>query len=182
MPIELIINYMFDAITFATKITIFYFSIYFTVLLLQKRTVDYKNFFLKFAFIFYLAMLLHITVIRNGIYLNNIGIHGFETISLVPLINLIDLLSNGGFFIYNVAGNLLWFVPLGFLLPYLYPHKNAFLHVLLVSFCLSCSIEVMQWLCANGISDINDVILNTLGAAGGYRIRKFKFFINTGRK
>jgi glycopeptide antibiotics resistance protein len=67
----------------------------------------------------------------------------------------------------NLAGNILLLVPLGFLMPLVFPGmtaKKAF--ALATAACLA--IEVLQVVMRVGIFDIDDVILNVLGCMAGY--------------
>jgi len=67
----------------------------------------------------------------------------------------------------NLVGNIALLVPIGFLVPFVYPNttwkKSAALGVV-----AGLSIEVMQTVLRVGIFDIDDVILNALGVVIGY--------------
>ena len=68
----------------------------------------------------------------------------------------------------NLAGNVIGFVPFGFILPVIGRRmKNGFL-VTLLGFCLSLLVECVQLVCKVGCFDVDDLMLNTLGAALGY--------------
>ena len=69
--------------------------------------------------------------------------------------------------IKNYVGNIVMFIPFGLCLPYI--KKNFGAKSILIGFLSSLFIEVCQ-LFFNRITDIADVILNTLGAALGYFI------------
>ncbi|WP_353856346.1 VanZ family protein [Bacillus sp. Bos-x628] len=71
----------------------------------------------------------------------------------------------------NLAGNILLFVPLGFLLYWRY-RKMCWQKAILAGFILSTMIEVLQWIFSQfdiitRSSDIDDMILNTIGTAIG---------------
>lgn len=70
----------------------------------------------------------------------------------------------------NVAGNVALFVPLGILLPLLSKRFDGFGRAVLCGLLCSLTIEVLQYRSGNRSADIDDVILNTLGAALGYVI------------
>lgn len=85
----------------------------------------------------------------------------------------------------NLAGNILLFVPLGFFLYQAF-RTMRWQKAVLGGFLLSTMIELLQWMFSqSGIitrsSDIDDILLNTLGTALGcivnqiYRKRKEKF-------
>ncbi len=69
---------------------------------------------------------------------------------------------------YEVIGNFIMLLPLGIYLPLLYKRLKGFLPVTFVAMLVSVSIELMQLATSVRITDIDDVILNTSGAAVGY--------------
>ncbi|MDO8604272.1 MAG: VanZ family protein [bacterium] len=70
--------------------------------------------------------------------------------------------------IYNIGGNIVSFIPLGFFVPILYKQRSSLKHVFIFAFSLSFAIECMQVLLSAGIFDVDDIILNILGAVVGY--------------
>jgi glycopeptide antibiotics resistance protein len=89
--------------------------------------------------------------------------------NLVPLAGILSTFRDGGaaFGIGQLIGNLILLAPLGVLLPLAHPRVRP-VPVVAVALALSCAIELAQWLMANGrMADIDDVWLNTLGAAAG---------------
>lgn len=79
---------------------------------------------------------------------------------------------------YNIAGNVLGFVPYGFYLPVLFAgvrgngksRRFGVLRVLLLSLLLSLFVETMQLAFKVGSFDVDDLLLNTLGGILGYII------------
>lgn len=68
----------------------------------------------------------------------------------------------------NIGGNIAAFVPFGFFLPILsYRFRNGFLTSLL-GFSLSLLVESVQLILRVGCFDVDDLMLNTLGAIVGY--------------
>src|ERR1700681_4973998 len=74
-------------------------------------------------------------------------------------------------FLSNVLGNIFLFIPFSIILFSVFNVKNSN-SVLLSAFLLSVSIEMLQYLFRIGVADIDDVILNTLGAGIGILIYK----------
>ncbi len=79
----------------------------------------------------------------------------------------------------NLAGNVVVFVPFGFLLPYIQEKSRNFFILLLNAFLFVLGIEVFQLFSAFGAFDVDDILLNCFGAAWGWimyvlweRIRK----------
>jgi glycopeptide antibiotics resistance protein len=65
-------------------------------------------------------------------------------------------------------GNLLLLMPLGIYLPLLYKKCSGLLQVSFCSLVISIVIELLQLATSYRSADIDDVLLNTLGASIGY--------------
>jgi glycopeptide antibiotics resistance protein len=78
-----------------------------------------------------------------------------------------EVLGFNSFFI-NVLGNVLAFVPFGFVLPLLHQSNKNFWYVLVTGFQFSLLVELVQLVAKVGIFDVDDIFLNTLGAVLGY--------------
>lgn len=74
--------------------------------------------------------------------------------------------------LYNTAGNVLLFVPLGFLLPLLYPAFATIHRVFFASLSTSLVLEFIQLLFSMGSFDVDDILLNTVGALCGYGLAR----------
>ncbi len=70
----------------------------------------------------------------------------------------------------NLEGNIIPFIPLGFFIPLLYNHPLTWKYVLVAAFLLSLALESTQVLLRAGVFDIDDIILNVLGAIVGYGV------------
>ena len=79
-------------------------------------------------------------------------------------LSLLPFQSEG---LFTYWTNIVMFMPLGFLLPYIWENYRSPLKTTLAGFFLSLSIEFAQ-LATNRISDIDDLLMNTLGALSGY--------------
>jgi glycopeptide antibiotics resistance protein len=91
---------------------------------------------------------------------------------LVPLWTLVVNLRDGDRVLATLAGaagNVVLFLPLGFLLPMLAPRLGRFWPAVGAGFALSAAIELSQ-VALPGVrrADVNDVLMNTLGAALGH--------------
>ncbi|MDD3278330.1 MAG: VanZ family protein [Lachnospiraceae bacterium] len=69
---------------------------------------------------------------------------------------------------YNLAGNVIGFLPFGFILPVMHRDMKHFWLVVLLGFGLSLLVETLQLVLKVGCFDVDDLMLNTLGAAMGY--------------
>ena len=121
----------------------------------------------------YLAALLQITVIRGGVDWTQVMTATRDAPRLVPLQTTLEELRAGAWpLIYHVVGNLAWFVPLGALL-----RKRNALIALLAGAGTSACIELMQYLLMTGVTDVDDVLLNALGALLGWSLARLMLAI-----
>lgn len=70
--------------------------------------------------------------------------------------------------IMNLLGNVVIMVPLGMLLPVLFRTMRHFWTCLPLCDLTAVGVEWLQWVTATGAADVDDSILNFLGAALGY--------------
>ena len=124
---------------------------------------------LGFIFIIYLAALFRITVFRSGFDFSN-AFSGGE-VNLVPFVDLLKVFAaDKRTFVYLFFGNMIWFVPFGFLLRRITAIKAE--KIILLGFCLSFFIETMQLVFGVGVFETDDLLLNTFGAALGAKIMR----------
>ena len=90
-------------------------------------------------------------------------------INLIPFVYILDYDIKREAAI-NIIGNISMFIPTGVIMPILYKRLDCFWKVLLAGAGLSFVIEVIQLLFPGSVTDIDDLILNTLGVAVGYEI------------
>lgn len=85
------------------------------------------------------------------------------------------------YFVINLLGNVMVFMPFGFLVPVLYKEQRkdgnyrghyfrSGLFVMWLGFLFSLAIETIQLLTKVGCFDVDDLFLNTLGVVFGYII------------
>ena len=90
-------------------------------------------------------------------------------INLLPLVHLFDY-DNVRDIIWNVMGNAAMFIPSGIVLPVVYRKLDTFWKVIAAGIGISLCIEILQLPFASRASDIDDIIVNTLGVAVGYGV------------
>jgi glycopeptide antibiotics resistance protein len=98
---------------------------------------------------------------------------------LVPFKTLIEFLGpNDHKFItivYNLLGNIVVFIPIGFLFLCTYPQSRKKMWIIFsVSYVFV--VESIQFISKRGVWDIDDIILNTIGILLGIRIAKWMGF------
>jgi glycopeptide antibiotics resistance protein len=72
-------------------------------------------------------------------------------------------------FTYLFVGNIIWFVPYGFMLPLL-NGKLQFLLVAIYGLFLTILVEFTQFVTKRGVFELDDLILNTVGVIIGYGV------------
>lgn len=80
----------------------------------------------------------------------------------------------------NLFGNIVLFVPLGIWIPWLFRRCRSFLTFTSTVVLLLLGVEVIQLITRVGSFDVDDIILNTVGAWIGYA--GFKLFLFSPRK
>ena len=70
--------------------------------------------------------------------------------------------------ILNFAGNVIAFIPFGYLLPKMVKKKPGLFHTVLFSLEFSLLVELIQLISRTGSFDVDDLILNTFGGLIGY--------------
>jgi len=70
----------------------------------------------------------------------------------------------------NLVGNVVAFIPFGFLLPMVFRQGKNFFVMLFHAFIFVVGIEVFQLFSAFGAFDVDDILLNCLGAVTGWML------------
>lgn len=96
--------------------------------------------------------------IANGNYIP------FKTI-----LNYLGVLPESNIAIRNLGGNLALFIPLGFFAPLL-RRSSGWKSVLIIALVISAALEITQGIFQVGVFDLDDILLNVLGALLGYVI------------
>lgn len=153
-------NYIFFGYEFLTIILPMLITYLIINIIYKKKNISKpKGYFIKIIiFGIYIFGVFSVTgsgtiyeLIRYGKLDNNIN--------LIPFSNEIDLI---GYILNVILG-----IPLGFMLPLIWGKNRNFLKVLTYGFSFSLLIELSQ-LCNIRATDIDDLIINTLGAIIGY--------------
>ncbi|MBR5868018.1 MAG: VanZ family protein [Clostridia bacterium] len=97
---------------------------------------------------------------------------GYNLIPFSTIASQLALLTRGGslrtFALINLVGNVILFVPAGYLIPLLFPRFRRFPPFLSVLFLSLFAIEGIQLVTGLGAFDVDDILLNLLGALMGY--------------
>ena len=123
-------------------------------------------------FVLYVAILMYLLFFSEG-YGRAVQADRTYRYNLIPFVEIKRFWKYreqlGAFALFtNIFGNILGFVPFGFILPVILPRfRNGFL-IILSGFSVSLTVETIQLITKVGCFDVDDLILNTLGAAAGY--------------
>lgn len=123
----------------------------------------FRKIIVTILFLLYLAIVLRITVFRSTFTLQNLCQNGRIVLTLFD--GYIDLIRRGDWFAftYLFVGNIIWFVPFGMYLQYMGKQRKL-LHIAIDGFLFSLLIETLQYVFGTGFSELDDLVLNTLGA------------------
>lgn len=126
-------------------------------------------------FIVYLLVLVRIVLFKDTQIYNLFAMigHGQRVLNIIPFVSTFEMMSTIGLLhnLQNIAGNLAVFFPMGIFIPLLM--NKGFKQTVVIVIGISVSIEVVQYILAIGISDIDDVILNTVGAIVGWSVFQY---------
>ncbi len=97
-------------------------------------------------------------------------------VNVVPFREITRYKIGSNLFVYNVIGNIAVFIPFGIFLNYILKSKKV-IYTLLIAIIVSLTAELIQYKIGRAF-DVDDVLLNTLGAGIGYLFYRFIEFIN----
>ena len=103
-----------------------------------------------------------------------VGVPGVQYIVWDPTINLIPFQDFSRSNILGMALNAVMFAPLGFLLPAYYERYRHWGRTLAAGFLTSLAVELIQ-LFTFRATDVDDLMMNTLGTLAGFLLAKLIF-------
>lgn len=161
------ISFIFSVILFTLIWVIFRIKFY----IKNKPINKIREVFINLFFIYFL-ILVNLTMFKYGELMLDFDTRFY--INYIPFIETIRMFNNDfadiHIALYNVIGNILLFIPLGFGIPLLFNKKNKLSKIILYGFTASLTIEVLQLFTPYNFTDIDDIIFNTLGTILGFII------------
>ncbi len=137
------------------------------ILIKKEKIVLYKE-ILKLSFVLYILCLFQI-VSREDVSYGGINIFPFKEMFRYDV---------GTYLFYkNILGNLLLFLPFGFFTGYFLNINRAYI-IFILSVIASVSIEITQ-LYIGRVFDVDDIILNVVGALFGFFIYRLIYKFNS---
>lgn len=147
-------------------------------------------------FFFYILAILFILVVPNNYRGHNVYVGDLtgemwfdyvtRNINLMPLRGIVEQIGaiiTGQHVARNLiylVGNMIGFMPLGFFLPALFVRERRFLRFLITILASIAALELTQVLTMHGSFDIDDIILNTIGACLGFMVARQRNRRNSG--
>lgn len=130
--------------------------------------IKIKNVFLNI--LLYSVMILYFLILFVILFQKK-SIGSFQSINLIPFCTIIEYLFpvniiSKSFALSNLLGNIVIFVPLGIYIMLINRNKSIVVNTIITAF-ISIFVEVVQFIFRLGVTDIDDVILNTIGGLVG---------------
>lgn len=168
---------MIEISFFTTEIAVATIWLIIRVIVCMKNGVDFKREALHLLMYINIAVLVRFTFFPmeeaagggvQPLVLDPGNIVPFN-INLVPFAHMLENETTGKILL-NIIGNITMFIPTGIILPILYLRLDRFWKVVVVGALMSLCIELIQLPFSARTTDVDDLILNTLGVAIGYAI------------
>lgn len=131
------------------------------------QNLKHQSLILRTAFFVYLISVLYITLLawNYGASLGPSG-PGGRNYNVIPLRSIyrIAMFSPTAMDpIRILIGNVILFIPLGFLIPAIWRKMRKQVKIVAIGFLVSLSIELSQFLFTHRVANIDDVLLNSFG-------------------
>lgn len=146
----------------------------------KKRKVNTQPFW-RFLFVVYCGVMLWLLFGRSQGWVTGFTYRQMleQNVNLTPLStirdywNVVAHRTNDDYFVHcfiNLAGNVLLFIPAGWLLPKVFPKQRNFFRFFVTCTGLIFLVETLQLFTLLGSFDIDDVILNLAGMIMGFLV------------
>lgn len=151
-----------------------------------------KTKYIKVIFFVYIAIVIKVIIFKypwgtlssimdtweKGVILEGLDTANFTLFKTIKMyVNYSHMLNS----FENLVGNVVVFIPFGFLLPFIQERCKHFFVLLLNAFLFVLGIEVFQLFSAFGAFDVDDILLNCVGAALGFVFYRIYMWFENGR-
>lgn len=123
----------------------------------------------KVLIIFYTPFLLYLMFFGFGR-----TVMSFNIVRLIPFVSTYNFITNAvsmKTIFLNIVGNLLMFLPFGFL-GWIFPTFNNWRKLMLSFLFAIIVLETLQYITRLGVFDIDDIILNSISVYLGFILKK----------
>ena len=142
-----------------------------------------KRKFLWAGFAAYILLMLWLLFIRHrGVEITDYWAQLAGRVNLVPFSSMGSMLRTLWYnpypavlwtVVYNIGGNIIMFVPLGFFLRALVTKCRKFRQCMGTVAIIMTAVELCQLIALRGFCEIDDLMLNLLGATMGWTVAKW---------
>ncbi|MBD8497854.1 VanZ family protein [Paenibacillus arenosi] len=138
-----------------------------------KQVKAWKTYLTIVGWLVFILYLLYATYLLFFGFYRAMDMSGKYAINLVPFQTIKEYMFHLEYYPFdvwfnNLFGNVLLFLPLGFLIPLLLPVFKRWWIIVLLSFVLTVTIEMLQYGLQLGTLDVDDMILNIGGGWLGF--------------
>lgn len=140
-------------------ITVIISSLRITYLITKHKKFQLHKELIYLISIIYILCLFHVVTFQD----NNYGVSNF-----IPFKEIFRYEFGSAKFMKNIIGNIMLFIPYGFIASYLLKNKK-FSVITILTIIVSLTIETVQYYIGR-VFDIDDIILNLLGGIIGFLI------------
>lgn len=140
---------------------------------MNRKHVTIIRWLIGAAFFIYLLLLFDLVFLSAEFGRTNAEVLRYQKVNFVPFSTIKKYVSVMGnpdpsLFMTNIIGNIVAFLPFGFLIPVLVEKLRRWYWSFILAFALSMFIELVQGYRGIGVMDVDDVILNVMGGIMGY--------------
>lgn len=142
--------------------------IIFTVVIISIRVsylITHKEKFIFYKEMFMLAFLIYSLLLFYVVTFQDVN---YGTNNFIPFHEIFRYEFGSSFFIHNVLGNIILFIPFGYFVSHIMKSKRPYA-MFIISLITSCIIEFTQ-LKIGRTFDVDDILLNMTGALFGFII------------
>lgn len=138
-----------------------------SILAIIKKSKNKIRIVFRIALAAYLVYLVYLTffdhIYGRAFFHRRVNLIPFRTIDWYIMNS-----NNRKIMLINIVGNIVAFMPMGFLLPLVSERMIKWSKVMMTALLATLTIEIVQYAFGVGVTDIDDVILNMAGAGAGY--------------
>ena len=135
--------------------------------------------FLWITFAFYVLVLIKLLFLDRAPFGYRNILHHINLVPFKTLHGYVEMIANNRInfdvAIKNLVGNLILFFPMGILLPCLFSWVRGWKRFLLVMLGMLLAVELLQLMLLVGTFDVDDLLLNLIGAVCGFALLYLPF-------
>ncbi|MED1201751.1 VanZ family protein [Heyndrickxia acidicola] len=137
-------------------------------------SINSKTFIKRMRFLIWVLFILYCAFMLKVLLFDSFRLEGHQYYdNLIPFKTIWMYIEYSHLFHFkiwaaNLIGNIVLFMPIGFVVPLLSRKMKGFRKIFLLSFLSTAAIEITQHVFNIGGFDVDDILLNTIGGIMGY--------------